>query len=435
MVAGGRWGSALRTTGKPRAAGALDLKPRLGWALAAAMLALGACAPPAPALDLTPAQWRRDLKVFAQELPRRHLNAFHRISRSAFDAAVADLDRRLLGLDGDQAFVGFQQIASLIGDGHTRFEIPTMQAAYLPIHVARFGDDYRVTEASKGHEALLGARVEAIDGVPMAEVERRMLTVTASDEGPGVREGLAQRRMTLGLYLHGLGISPSPDRAALALRADDGRSFGVDLAALPPGPEPAFVSAAAATPLMRRHKDDPLWCVDATPDVLYCDFRSYRGLHGPAAALRRRLVEHPPAKLVIDLRQNGGGDFEVGLRNLVEPIQRNPAVNRKGHLFVLIGPMTFSAAMSNSAHFRQRTQAVLVGEAIGERPNSFQENHHLTLPNSHLALSYSTRFYSFAPGDPTNEIRPDAPVATSWADYRAGRDPVLQWVIDQPRAP
>ena len=47
-------------------------------------------------------------------------------------------------------------------------------------------------------------------------------------------------------------------------------------------------------------------------------------------------------KLIIDMRQNGGGDYFQGLRHLVEPIRRLSEINRKGHLFVLIGTQTFS---------------------------------------------------------------------------------------------
>jgi len=116
----------------------------------------------------------------------------------------------------------------------------------------------------------------------------------------------------------------------------------------------------------------------------------------------------------------------VGLHQLVNPIAATPAINRRGHLFVLIGNLTFSAAMSNSAHFRQKTAAILVGEPIGERPNSYQENRELSLPNSHIVISYSTRFYKFVPDGAENRVRPDIDVETTWEDVRAGRDPVLQ---------
>ena len=37
--------------------------------------------------------------------------------------------------------------------------------------------------------------------------------------------------------------------------------------------------------------------------------------------------------------------------------------------------------MSNSAHFRYQTNAILAGQQIGEKPNSYQEAREMKLPN------------------------------------------------------
>ena len=105
-----------------------------------------------------------------------------------------------------------------------------------------------------------------------------------------------------------------------------------------------------------------------------------------------------------------------------------PLVKQRGHLFVLIGVDKFSAAMSNAAQFRQQTSATLVGEPIGERPNSYQEAREMWLPNSQLLVRYSTQYYKFVEQG-ENIIRPDREIITEWREYAAGRDPVLEWVL------
>jgi hypothetical protein len=55
--------------------------------------------------------------------------------------------------------------------------------------------------------------------------------------------------------------------------------------------------------------------------------------------------------------------------------------------------------MVNAIDFRNNTNAILVGEPIGERPNSYSENDEMTLPNSRLVVSYSTRYYKFVDED------------------------------------
>jgi hypothetical protein len=95
---------------------------------------------------------------------------------------------------------------------------------------------------------------------------------------------------------------------------------------------------------------------------------------------------------------------------------------------VLIGPRTFSAAMANAAHFRKRTKAILGGQPVGEKPNSYQEAREMVLPNSRWIARYSVKFYRFVNGG-ENSLLPDQEVAESWADFEAGRDPVMEWVL------
>jgi hypothetical protein len=108
------------------------------------------------------------------------------------------------------------------------------------------------------------------------------------------------------------------------------------------------------------------------------------------------IKENHPDKVVVDLCQNGGGDYNLG-------------------------------GMVNVAQFGSETHALLVSELIGEKPNSFQ-GREIHLPDSHLIARYSTEKYSFADTS-ENVIRSDRLVERDWEIYQAGRDPVLEWVL------
>ena len=41
---------------------------------------------------LTKEAWRQDLRYFAEQLPKRHKNLYHAVSREQFERAVADLN-------------------------------------------------------------------------------------------------------------------------------------------------------------------------------------------------------------------------------------------------------------------------------------------------------------------------------------------------------
>ncbi|MGH9221737.1 MAG: hypothetical protein ACRD1W_20690 [Vicinamibacterales bacterium] len=72
-----------------------------------------------------------------------------------------------------------------------------------------------------------------------------------------------------------------------------------------------------------------------------------------------------------------------------------------------------------------------VGEPIGERPNSYSENDEMTLPNSKLVVSYSTRYYRFVDED-VPAVLPDMHIEQTSADFRAGRDGVMDWILSRP---
>ena len=98
-----------------------------------------------------------------------------------------------------------------------------------------------------------------------------------------------------------------------------------------------------------------------------------------------------------------------------------------------ISQITMSApqSMTASVKFADETKATLVGQTIGERPNSYQEPRQFRLPHSHLVVRASTLFYSFRKSG-ENAVRPNMEIVPTWRDFTSGGDPVLDWVLAQP---
>ena len=382
-------------------------------------------------LHLSPQQWREDLRFFARELPKKHANAFHHISRDQFDAAVAELDGKLDHLDGDEVYVALDRIANMIGDGHTYVKFPRDDAEF-PIDIARFGDQYRVTSVIPGLEKALGARVVQIEDTPIERAHDLIHPLTPQDETSQLQEANLAGYLTTGMVLHGLGIISNRRTARYTLADDSGQEFTIEVHAVSPLEQITPVRPFKDPPLFRQRPEESFWYTYLPESkTVYCNFRRYNDLGKYASGLLRLVNEQHPDKLVIDLRQNGGGDYTQGLKHLINPIRDLPAINKKGHLFVIIGPLTFSAAMSNAAQFRSETAAILVGQTIGEKPNSYQEPREMTLPNSRWTVRYSTRYYKFVESG-ENLVRPDQEIIPTWEDYKAGRDPALEWILKQP---
>lgn len=384
-----------------------------------------------PRLDLSPAEWHADLAFFARELPRRHANAFYTLSRAAFDSEVAALDARIATANGDEIFVGLQKIAKSIGDGHTGVVAPKDRRV-MPLRVARFGSDFRIVATGPGLEQALGTRLVKIAGKPMAEVWQRALTLTSVDELDELRTNEALIYLTRGYALHGLGITLDRTHAVYALEDDGGRKFDLDVPGLLPEQNAQLQSPGEDKALRLMQKDATFACDTlAKANAVYCVWRGYENLDEFSKQMFRLVKTSKAQKLILDMRDNGGGDNTVGYAALVKPLEASAELNRKGHLYVLVGADTFSAAMNNAAQFQDETNAILVGETIGERPNSYQEPRQFRLPNSHLVVRASTLYYTFRKHG-ENAVRPDKEIIPDWNDVKVGHDPVLDWTLAQP---
>jgi hypothetical protein len=382
-------------------------------------------------LPLLTIKWHEDLMCLAKQLVKRHADAFHFISPEIFQAEIDRLDAQLPILHSDQIFVGMDQIANSIGDGHTYIRIPGNAPAF-PVEFERFGDDYRLVAAALGANVLdvIGQKLIAIDGVPIERVRTLLLTLTPADETQALRDLRACVLLNNGLVLHGLGIASNRDNVSYTFDTKAGQ-LTLSLPAWSPAPRSEWLHAATTVPFYRQRPDEPLWCLSFDKErAVYCSFQSYKNLRESSKTMLNLLHEKQPQYLILDLRLNKGGDFGLGLKYLIKPIRKMRDINRSDHLFVLIGPRTFSAAMSNAAQFRYQTKALLIGQPVGEKPNSYQEAREMVLPNSHWTVRYSIKFYKFARGS-ENLIRPDEEIPETWDDYKAGRDPVLDWVLQQ----
>jgi C-terminal processing protease CtpA/Prc len=93
----------------------------------------------------------------------------------------------------------------------------------------------------------------------------------------------------------------------------------------------------------------------------------------------------------------------------------------KGRIFVLIGPGTFSSAILNAIELKQQG-ATLVGEPTGGGAGHYGEVKILTLPNSKLAVRYTSKFFSAPKGLDGSSLQPDLPAPTTLTDALSGRD-------------
>ena len=384
-----------------------------------------------PVLTLPAAQWREDLRFLATELPRKHKNAFHRVSREQFERAVAELDARIPTLQHGDVVMELSRIAAMIGDGHTSLGWRGLFPR-VPLRLSWFGDALRVTATTDAYRQAVGARVVAIGGVSIREAYRRDQPYISQGETPEFVLDVNAQQMSYPVHLHALGLAPDATRARYTFEDDAGKQFTLEVRAVAPDERIAWLDAAARTPLYLQRPSEPVWHT-YLPEArtVYVNFSGYP-LRRAFGALSRELFayidSHPADRIVVDMRNNGGGDLSRGREFILSGFKQRPAVSARGRLFVIVGRGTFSAGMVNAADFRRELNAIIVGEPTGQRPNSYSENRGFSLPNSHLGVSYSTEYYKIQDAD-TPGLIPDVRVGADWSLYKEGRDAALERIL------
>jgi hypothetical protein len=396
------------------------------------LILLSSCTSQNATTEITPEAWRADLSYLTAELSSRHANAFHTIKREAFAGEVASLDAAIPRMNSDEVLVRFMALVALIGDGHTHLDLPPSFLRY-PVELQWFGDELRVIAAATPYHSAVGARLLAIGSTPIHDVIEFGKQLVPRGENDGRTLLTATMQLTSPAVLHGLGLITDRNNAPFALELITGERVTITLSPAPFGDFSDWRMVAGENPpLYLRRLTEPWWTESLhDSQTVYFSFNRYppdAEFRERAAALGKLLDDSHTRRLVIDVRRNQGGDFEQFRRLLLPIIRSRAAINRKEGLFVITGPGTFSAATVNALDLRNQANAILVGAPTGMRPGHYGEHAEFRLPNSGFRISYATRYHRFGI-ETDSAVVPDQTIEPTWVEFRAGRDPVMEWIL------
>ncbi|HEX8290053.1 MAG TPA: hypothetical protein VF556_18885 [Pyrinomonadaceae bacterium] len=369
------------------------------------------------------------VKLFA-----RHKNVFHNVTHEAFERAVNELDAAIPLLQEPEIIVRLQQIIAMVGDAHTTFStFPPKTFRRFPLSLVWFGNELRVTRTISDYRRALGGRVLRIGEFSVVDASAKVNRLVPQENDYWVRF-VSPGYMTSPEVLLTLKIIPNLERAQWTFEDAEGRQFSVEMSPVSPNDKIEWLSTLKEVPLYRQRPGEQFWFTSLPESqTLYVNLKGY-----PETSAFKRISDDllklvdasSPKRLVIDVRQNTGGDFNKG-RYLLAGLKKRSAFRDSGSVYVITGRATQSVAMVNAIDFRKELNAVLVGEPTGGRPNSYSENDEFRLPNSNLEVSYSTRYYKFQDTD-TAAVMPDKIIEPFWDTYPSGSDIIMEWILAQP---
>ncbi len=336
----------------------------------------------------------------------------------------------------------------------------------IGLRLVPMGGDFVVMRARPASADLLGARLVAVDGRPLAAMRPVMHQLNGGTEA--FRDRFVPFTIESPEQLHALGLARAPDAASYRFELLDGRAVERRLDAEPAdtsrprhGSQRWFFGEPLANDgsewrTLRTPSQLPWALQDAgvpfrireAPEAEAVVVELRQNFDAPGRPIARFLDSATetirrvaPRNAVLDMRFNGGGD----LNTTRDFMQRLPTLV-PGRIYVLTSPYTFSAAISSVGYLKQAApgRVVIVGEELGDRLEFWAEGRPIMLERSGIPVGLGRERHDYANGCrghrdchgsvvrnpiavPT--LAPD--VAAPWTReaYLAGRDPGMEAIV------
>jgi uncharacterized protein (TIGR03437 family) len=383
---------------------------------------------------------RQDLDFAVSQILARHPNPFTQIPRSEFDRRRAELSDAIPSLTDLQAYVRLKSLIASIGDAHTDLYLSdpfyrSFSLRRFPIVPTLYDDGLFITSAASEYTRYLGYRVASINGRTSDELLEGVRPFVAFDNENWLRQQFAPMLRSPQL-LWAMDLAAEPDRSTWILENRIGVQESLELEGVESLAGGVSINDPAVGYLSPTYSDLQFayWFrYYPEQNLLFfkynqCRERTDLPFSTFAGQLFRELDTRVVDHLVVDFRDNGGGNSEVwrpfltGLQQRYNRLRQNPRFGFYG----LISRLTFSSGMLAAEEIKRFGGARLVGEDTGGNPNSFGEVFSYRLPNSGLDGGISTRFFqAFVPGVQSPAVAADVRVYRDSADIFARFDPIL----------
>ncbi|WBW97501.1 S41 family peptidase [Oceanirhabdus sp. W0125-5] len=376
-------------------------------------------------------RWTKAIEYLEKELPKRHKNLFFSLSKEKFHEDIDNLKRLINTLSDEEITMELSKIIASVGDGHTtlKFDVKSM----VPVKLFWFKEGIFITDTVQEYKDALNHRVIAVNGKNIDEVVKELSKVISHENEMQIKN-LVPQYMCIPEVLKGLNIIEDYRNIIFTVEDYEGKTFDIKIDSVDKRKynELKFTDVRNTIPLYMMNYDKYYWYKYLEKEkVLYfkynvCSNMQDKSVKEFGQEILEFIDKNPVEKLVIDMRNNGGGNsslLDKFIRNL-----KKKDINEKDKLFVIVGRETFSSAILNSLALKNYTNAVFYGEPTGGKPNHYGEVKGFSLPGKSLYVTYSTKFFKHSIED-TSTFIPDIIIEPSIESYIDEKDPVLEFIL------
>lgn len=402
--------------------------------------------------------WQKDLNYLISRIEATHPAPYSFISEKEFLNKKDSLMLKIPEMNDAEIVLAFSELLALLKDGHTAVgfifcnpEWMNKNFHLLPVIFYPFSDGTYILGAGNNLSSIVGKKVIKIGTMKIEEVITKLKGIYSSDNDYAALKNMSY---ILGLAeaLKKIGAVESVEKIKLTLSGNDSGEKETYIETAP------FMATAGSMlrtlfpqannniSVMNQHSERklPLWLknrninywYEFVPEdkIMYLQINSFQTNHKGGGETFEDFYNHflnecdktSPAKVIIDIRTNLGGQHQE--LPLLKGIIARPAIDKKGSLFIITGRVTFSAAQHFTTLFERYTNAVIVGEPTGGKPNHYgYVTPFRLLNNPQIAVTVSKNFIQDSePSDYNISTYPDIYAEMSSDDYKNNIDPAFE---------
>jgi hypothetical protein len=403
--------------------------------------------------------WQEDLAKVYQLVMENSGHIFKHYEYNEWVEDYTTLLKKSPALSKNEIRVELMGLIAKLQDGHSGIWIremvfPEEETKWFPIRMYYFEEGLYVIASDAKYSEYIGGKVERFGNLSEAEASKKLFEIANGEN----KYGDMFKTPFLMIYppiLAGLGLIDDMDRLPLTIRLSNGtiKQIQITSQSYTGGVGGFFDQFESPSPnSVRLDKKFNIkwpstkWAIEPPyrleyleeKGTLYFQLNVLRdppnySLMDTYAELWDIVENKKVDKLIIDLRNNGGGNLNNGWPFIFK-LKEFPRLNEEKKLIVLTGRKTFSAATAFMSMLETHTNATFIGEPSGGRPNQTEGSPVFPPPvleNVGVDVMLSRGSWTHTnPLDNREYIEPDILILESITDWLEGVDSAYNEAIN-----
>ena len=398
--------------------------------------------------------WITDLNFLKTELPKKHKNLFHKLTKQEFENGIENIKNQLDEDTDIETSIKLNQLISQIGDSHTYLSTSHIlkKRKSIPLGLMWFKNGLYVSGTTKDNYEILDKKLISINGFKVDRIIDSLKTLFVHENIAEINKN-TPRLLKGKVLLKYFGFSkPNDSIYTLELINSKGELTNYKLEETDnstrnnrnkiymkvSNEKPFYMNGSRKVFKEKYYPKEKIYfvqynkCVSKETIEKYGNKEfayKYPSFKEFETKVLETLRNEDIDKLIFDMRFNQGGSSYLA-ENLIKQISENKNINKKGKLFVAVGNKTFSSAIFNTVDFIENTNATIIGEKTGGKPNHYGNIKTFLLPYSGIKVTYSSEFYKLNDKNEST-ITPEVLIERTHEDYKNGVDPIFEYVKKQ----